>query len=1463
MRWMRLVQRLLVVFFLAACAQTAAPRPSPSATVAVAPTGVQALPAATTPVAPGEGTPAPTPAATRRAEATPPPASPTPPPVGRADSPWPEPLAALNLGLAAGNSYGPRAMAVHPDLGRLYVRTHPQGAYGSDPGTVTVVELETEEVIDVVETGPDGYADGDLLVDRVRDRVYALNPGDTSATVLEAATLETVHTLDGVDRLALDEDAGIVYAAGPGSLRALDAETYAPLAETALEASRCLALDIDPAAARLYLAHEKVGGGYEVTGFDATTLTWLFSVPLPGGPDDLLAATGRQQVFVTLNDGEQNLLWVLDADGNRLEESALGEWTQHTYLALDAVGGRLFFTRDAYDEEGVLVRDLERGTVERVVDLEHAPGRVAWDPAGRRLFASLTYADRLAVIEPEGRSVTGVLPTAVTLVDVAADAARGKLLITDSAGRLHVLESDGSREVALLEGGGEIAVDSYHGRYYTGGSGASQVRIVDADSLDLIGTIDTMAVPVADPYHDDTFYLVRSGVYVASLATLTTTMAIADTLPQSPGFSPNPAAVGAVVDPDSGQLLVLINNGVPGSNNGNYLHVYAPDTYERIFEDLERSPIYLEVDPTSDRAYVSRIRMDQRSTSLLVDGREYADRIDALFGPLYVDPSLDMVYLATSDDKNDGHLVLIDATDLDVVGSVPIPGGFSLRALDRERHLLYLATGDGRVQIWSATGGDLPGDAPPVRAPLSVEASSRLYVAPGTDSILAGDLYRSDDGGRSWYFLGSGLPAGGVGHLAISPAFDDDDILFVAQAVGGSGNLGVWKSDTGGRAWRMANDGLDDLAIVDLAISPAFATDGTLLALTRNQGLYRSTDRGETWEPLADRYLPAEAGYEAPGLIAVSPTYGDDQTLYVAHQGLHRSTDGGETWSQVLDRGAASLALAPDYAVSQTLYGWFGHAGLLRSGDGGDQWEPVSAGLLIDGYGSPRLCLPPGDRGGNSVYFFWEPSPPGEAREIWRTTDGGATWQRLADAALQSAVSLELAPDGLAFVGLDRAGQVSRQGVEGLRWEAPGLPPLDEIQFDGLALPPNFQGGEETATTVRILYAVNQMAGVLFSPDAGLTWAATGYPQRHPLGMLEALVVLPSGEVLAATPLGLYRYTPGGEWAAVEGGLPAGAAVTGLERGEDGSLRLLAGQAVGSSIFVSTDEGHTWTEPLPPLPAPAIADDVTFSPAFARDRTAFVAVSQGKPLRSASGGPWAEIGPPGEWQLAAFDMSPAFDRDGTLFVRTESYAVWRSTDLGDTWQGVGGPWPAGTPPMGVAPGAGYRLPALTFSPDFGSDGVALTRVGDTVYRSSDAGETWRAVLELDPGNVQGVFSPAYERDGIVYLVQGNRAYRSADRGASWEALPAAPWTPFDEVHLEISPTFEQDRTLLAWNLGGNVYLSHDGGEGWLGASSGLPPEGLRQVTYSPAYADDGLIYAVPYQGGLYRYAGEGTWQSIK
>ncbi len=1454
MRKQRLAALLVVLLLLAACAGTSPPSPEAPAGGAAPARAVTGAPSSSTEGQPTRLPPPPaTPAADPTAGQTARPAPQAAGPVAE-DSSWPALLREIDLSVPAGNSYGPRSLALDAQRRRVYARTYRTTQAGA--GLVTMLDARSGDVLAIAETGPDSYAEGQLLLDPVRELLYAVNPGDETSSVLGAGSLAPAGLLDGVQRLALDAEAARLYVASSGGLRLLDAAGHAPQRQVAVgTAPRFLLSALDPAGDRLYLAYND-GGRFLLGIYDTPSLAEVATLALPGAPDDLVAGGEPGRLYLALDDGQQSLLWTLDRDGQKLDERALGEWTENTSLALDRRGDRLFVAREGYNRD-VIVLDLVSGR-EAKTPLDSAPTFLAWDEAGRRLLVSHSYAHQIGVVDVAAGQLAAAWPTAINVTDVATDPGRGLLFVTDTTGHLHILEAGGGKELSVLPGQGRIAVDGSHGRLYTGGLEAEAVRVFDllppgsSPPVAERGEIEVRALPVADEYNG-TLLLVRNGIYLASLETLTITAAISDTLPEMPGYSPNPAAVDAAVDPGSGRIYAIVNNGVPGSNNGNYLYVYEPESYRRILTDTERSANYVEIDPLSGQAYVSRAHLAGRSTSLLAGGRAYKARLDAVFGALALDPALGRLYVSLArDDK--GQLLVLDASNLDVLGSVPIPAGFTLRAADPERHLLYLASADGRVQAWSATGGRLPAPVEPVPAPLPVAEVRQFFPGPGDAPLFAGSLYRSDDEGQHWAFVGQGLPGWGVAQVAVSPEFEQDETLFVLPPATDQG-LGVWKSTDAGQSWRLASRGLSDLAVHELAISPAFGQDQTLLALARQQGLFRSTDGGESWERLTERYQEPVHYPETAGLVAFSPAYAQDRTIFLAHDGLKRSTDGGETWSSLPGLEPSSLALSPAFASDQTLFGWFGQAGLLRSTDSGDTWQPAVKGLYLRGFGSGRVTIAPDYPSSRTLYLEWMPSSPDEAGQIFRSLDRGESWQHLTGALPAAATDVRLSDDGGAFLALDGEGHLVRWPVAELAWQPSELPAPDEIEFFRLTPSPGFARD-------RTLFAVGEGAGVLRSQDAGLTWEDTGFPLRVTFGEPPALTVLGPDRVLAGTVLGLYAFDGSG-WEPVDANLPNRSALSSTP-GPDGSLRLVFQQEEeGPWVWMSTDGGESWREALPPAPRPAAAEDLVLSPALASDGTAYLASGWEEPLRTRDGGPWEPMPLPPGGVLSALDMSPAFEGDALLFLRTEDNRLWRSRDGGDSWTRVDGPW-EGEMPRAVAPTGGYRLAAVTFSPAYAQDGVLLLEAGGALYRSTDAGSTWQKVLEPGPLTFRASFSPDYARDGAILIQQGNAIYGSGDRGATWQRLPAAPWQPADEIGLQLSPTFGQDRTVLAWGLPGLVYGSRDGGQSWQDLRAGLPAGqgGIRQVVFSPAHAQDGLLFLVPYGGGLYKWAAQGPWVPI-
>ena len=686
-------------------------------------TGAQREEQPTTVVAPG-ATPSPldwlgSPAQTVRADTSPTaparPSIPTASASGSAGEAWPTPLRTLRLEIPAGNSYQPKAMAVHPGLNRVYVRTDDffRVDYPDRQGWVTVIDLSSTQVVTAVATAPDSASDGGMAVDTVRDRVYAVNAAMATASVLDAQTLGVMETLPDVLLLALDEAGGRVYVAGRESLRVLDAERSETLAQAPLPSGALwLAVGLNSAAGRLYLAGRLSPEGNRLLVYDTADLSQVASTALPGGPESLVVDRAEGRVYVALNGGSNSLLWVLDADGRLLEERDRGLWAGRTGLALDDGGRRLFLAHESYADHTVTVLDPATWQEIAAIPLLFSPYSLTWDAHSHRLLISHPGQNAISVANVEAGRVEAVAATAVELVDLEVDPARGHVYITDRAGRLRVFDSDTDAELATLLAQGTMSVDSPHGRLYTGSCDDrdTPVRVFDAERLEQIGMIAMLgAQPVADP-HSGGLYLVRDGVYIASLETMTVTGVISDTLPPPGHWNPSPAAVGAMVDPGTGHLFVVMNTGSTSTSNHNYLNVYEPINHRQVYSDGEFTADYLDLDPVSGRAYVSGIRMGSRSIGMLENGQAVAARLDGQYGPLRVDPGLGRLYVDVDPTmgQQPAQLLVLDAGTLESLGNVPLPAGLVLYALDPERHLLYLASYEGEVQIWSAVGGQLP-----------------------------------------------------------------------------------------------------------------------------------------------------------------------------------------------------------------------------------------------------------------------------------------------------------------------------------------------------------------------------------------------------------------------------------------------------------------------------------------------------------------------------------------------------------------------------------------------------------------------------------------------------------------------------------------------------------------------------------------------------------------------------------
>ncbi|MCA1591978.1 MAG: glycoside hydrolase [Acidobacteria bacterium] len=235
----------------------------------------------------------------------------------------------------------------------------------------------------------------------------------------------------------------------------------------------------------------------------------------------------------------------------------------------------------------------------------------------------------------------------------------------------------------------------------------------------------------------------------------------------------------------------------------------------------------------------------------------------------------------------------------------------------------------------------------------------------------------------------------------------------------GVNNGGVWKTNDYGRVWKPIFDEQPTGSIGALAVAPSnpdivYVGSGEGLQrpdLSTGDGVYKSTDAGQTW-----RHLGLREGQQI-GAIIVDPR--DPNRIFVAvlghpygpnaERGVFRSTDGGETFERVLykDENTGAIALAFDPANPRIVYAdlwaarqgpwengsWQGPgSGLYKSTDGGTNWKQLTKGLptFEQGLGRIGFGIAPSDP--KRIYANVD-SP--QLGGVYRSDDAGESWQRV------------------------------------------------------------------------------------------------------------------------------------------------------------------------------------------------------------------------------------------------------------------------------------------------------------------------------------------------------------------------------------------------------------------------------------------------------------------------------------
>lgn len=214
---------------------------------------------------------------------------------------------------------------------------------------------------------------------------------------------------------------------------------------------------------------------------------------------------------------------------------------------------------------------------------------------------------------------------------------------------------------------------------------------------------------------------------------------------------------------------------------------------------------------------------------------------------------------------------------------------------------------------WQDAYATFESDVPLTTPALAAAPDGRLFAG------VNGGVLRSSDGGATWFAASFGSPPPLVTALAVSPNFEQDGVVLAATA-----EDGLYSSTDRGGLWTPWNFGLIDLNAYSLALSPDFAADQTAYIGTET-GIFRSTNGGRAWRvlPFPMDSAPVLSLTVTPGAVLAG----------TESSGLYRSADRGQTWEQVIAAGSVSaLSAQPD-----TVWALVDDR-ILRSTDDGQTW---------------------------------------------------------------------------------------------------------------------------------------------------------------------------------------------------------------------------------------------------------------------------------------------------------------------------------------------------------------------------------------------------------------------------------------------------------------------------------------------------------------------------------------------
>ncbi|MFI5092840.1 MAG: hypothetical protein ACHQIK_05305 [Candidatus Acidiferrales bacterium] len=620
-----------------------------------------------------------------------------------------------------------------------------------------------------------------------------------------------------------------------------------------------------------------------------------------------------------------------------------------------------------------------------------------------------------------------------------------------------------------------------------------------------------------------------------------------------------------------------------------------------------------------------------------------------------------------------------------------------------------------------------------------------------------------------------------------------------------------------------------------------------------NGGVWKTNDAGRTWNPIFDAEPVGSIGAIAvapsnANVIYVGSGEADMRSSISSGNGMYKSTDAGKTWERIGLEDSRHIAriLVDPSNPERVFVAALGHAygpnkerGVFRSNDGGKTWQQVL--FKDENTGAIDLAMEPGNPKVMYAALLQTRRPPwsiyapskGPGTGLYRSKDGGDHWE-----------------------------QMTGQGL-----------PSEELGRMGIAFAPS--------NPKRIYLIADAKEGGLYrSDDGGENWARVSKDARiwgRGWYFCEVSVDSKDEDTVYVPNTSTYRSRDGGKTFTAIKGAPGGDDYHQLWIDPDDPERMILGCDQG--VIVTRNGGETWSswynQPTGQFYHVATDDRFPYWVYGAQQDSGSAATASRSSWRALNFMDWRPMEAGGESDYTAPDpVNPEIIYGGT---------VARQDFHNEQVQQV--------PPTLLYP-AEYRKTwtvPLVFSE---IEPHVLYFSAQVLFRTADGGNSWQKIspdlTREDPGvpanldPTTAADAPASKRRGVIYTIapspkrageiwvgtDDGLVQLTRDEGKTWKDVTPPEVTPWSKVtHITASHFVDGeayaavDRHRLE-DLQPYLYRTKDFGKTWQRVSSGIPDGSfLNCVRDDPKVA--GLLYACTEKGVYVSYDDGDGWEPLQ